>query len=357
MGTDTPIAVLSERPRIIFDYFTQLFAQVTNPPLDAIREELVTSLGSSIGPEGNVLAATPAHARQVVLPFPVIDNDELAKIVHINADGDLPGYSTVVVKGTYDVHGGEDALRARLHEIFAEVSAAIQRRRPLRRALRPRLRPRPRADPVAAAHLRRAPPPDPREDPHPGRPRRRGRRRARGAPRGPARRLRRGRDQPLPRDGDRRGHGAARRHHRGHRGEGGRQPDQGARQGRAQGDVEDGHLDGGLLPRRPGLRGDRPVAGARRRVLHRHGQPARRGGPRRHRGRGRGPARRPPTRPTASGRRTASCSSAASTSGAARASRTCSTPTPSSGCSTPPGPGATTSSSSTPRGSTSSPAG
>src|SRR6478736_5867468 len=125
MGTDTPIAVLSERPRIIFDYFTQLFAQVTNPPLDAIREELVTSLGSSIGPEGNVLAATPAHARQVVLPFPVIDNDELAKIVHINADGDLPGYSTVVVKGTYDVHGGEDALRARLHEIFAEVSAAI----------------------------------------------------------------------------------------------------------------------------------------------------------------------------------------------------------------------------------------
>ena len=60
-----------------------------------------------------------------MLPFPVIDNDELAKIVHINADGDLPGYSTVVVKGLYDVHGGEDALRARLHEIFAEVSAAI----------------------------------------------------------------------------------------------------------------------------------------------------------------------------------------------------------------------------------------
>jgi len=125
MGTDTPIAVLSERPRLVFDYFTQLFAQVTNPPLDAIREELVTSLGSSIGPEGNVLAATPAHARQVVLPFPVIDNDQLAKIVHINADGDLPGYSTVVVKGTYDVNGGEEALRARLHEIFAEVSAAI----------------------------------------------------------------------------------------------------------------------------------------------------------------------------------------------------------------------------------------
>ena len=149
----------------------------------------------------------------------------------------------------------------------------------------------------------------------------------------------------------------ARRHHRGHRGEGRRQPDQGARQGRAQGDVEDGHLDGGVLPRRPGLRGDRPVAGPRRRVLHRHRQPARRHRPRRHRRRDRGPARgRLPARRHPAGAPQAAAS-AASTSGAARASRTCSTPTPSSGCSTPPGRAATTSSSSTPRGSTSSPAG
>jgi glutamate synthase (NADPH) large chain len=126
MGTDTPIAVLSDRPRLVFDYFTQLFAQVTNPPLDAIREELVTSLAGTIGPEGNLLDANAAHARQVVLPFPVIDNDELAKIVHINADGDLPGFATVVVRGTYDVSGGEPALRARLHEIFDEVSSAIR---------------------------------------------------------------------------------------------------------------------------------------------------------------------------------------------------------------------------------------
>src|SRR5690242_16503784 len=125
MGTDTPIAVLSDRPRLVFDYFTQLFAQVTNPPLDAIREELVTSLGTVIGPEGNALTATPAHARQVVLPFPVIDNDALAKIVHINADGDLPGYATHVVKGLYDVSGGADAMRDRLEQIFAEVSEAI----------------------------------------------------------------------------------------------------------------------------------------------------------------------------------------------------------------------------------------
>ncbi|NHC12233.1 glutamate synthase large subunit [Motilibacter deserti] len=125
MGTDTPIAVLSERPRLLFDYFTQLFAQVTNPPLDAIREELVTSLSSTVGPELNALDATPAHCRQVVLPFPVIDNDELAKIVHINNDGDLPGWGTVVLRGLYDPHGDGQALAARLDELCAEASAAI----------------------------------------------------------------------------------------------------------------------------------------------------------------------------------------------------------------------------------------
>ena len=125
MGSDTPLAVFSQRPRMLFDYFTQLFAQVTNPPLDAIREELVTSLGTSIGPEPNLLAASPAHCRQLVLGFPVIDNDELAKIVHINADGDLPGYATVTVKGLYRVAGGGQALADRLDEICVEVSAAI----------------------------------------------------------------------------------------------------------------------------------------------------------------------------------------------------------------------------------------
>ena len=125
MGTDSPIAVLSDKPRLLFDDFTQQFAQVTNPPLDAIREELVTSLATSVGPEGNVLTASPFHARQLVLDFPVIDNDELAKIVHINVDGDLPGYATVVIKGLYDVAGGGAALKTRLEAIFAEVSAAI----------------------------------------------------------------------------------------------------------------------------------------------------------------------------------------------------------------------------------------
>ncbi len=125
MGTDSPIAVLSDRPRLIFDYFSQLFAQVTNPPLDAIREELVTSLGTLIGPEGNILQPGPASCRQVVLPFPVIDNDELAKILHINADGDLPGFASLKVSGLYDVDGGGAGLERRLEQICSEVSTAI----------------------------------------------------------------------------------------------------------------------------------------------------------------------------------------------------------------------------------------
>ena len=125
MGTDTPIAVLSDRPRLLFDYFSQLFAQVTNPPLDAIREELITSLESSTGPEGNLFAPGPASCRQVVLPFPVISDNDLNKIIHINDDGDLPGFASHVVDGRYEVAGGGPALRERLAGICAEVSAAI----------------------------------------------------------------------------------------------------------------------------------------------------------------------------------------------------------------------------------------
>ena len=126
MGTDTPIAALSDKPRLLFDYFSQLFAQVTNPPLDAIREEIVTSLASLIGPEGNLLESQPGHCRQVVLPFPVIDNDELAKILHINADGELPEFAAARVKGLYPVGGGGAALEKRLGEIFNEVDALIR---------------------------------------------------------------------------------------------------------------------------------------------------------------------------------------------------------------------------------------
>src|SRR5262249_38436636 len=125
MGTDTPLAVLSDRPRLAYDYFSQLFAQVTNPPLDAIREELVTSLGSATGPEHNLLQPGPASCRQVVLPYPVISDSDLAKIVHINDDGDMQGFASHVVDGRYEVAGGGPALQARLAEIRAGGSAAI----------------------------------------------------------------------------------------------------------------------------------------------------------------------------------------------------------------------------------------
>ena len=125
MGTDTPIAVLSERSRLLFDYFQQLFAQVTNPPLDAIREELVTALGSSVGPESNLLNPSPESCRQLALSFPIIDNDELAKIIHVNDDGTFPHLRSVVLPALYRVNGGGLALRRALDNIRHSVTQAI----------------------------------------------------------------------------------------------------------------------------------------------------------------------------------------------------------------------------------------
>ncbi|MGW0004327.1 glutamate synthase large subunit [Nocardia grenadensis] len=125
MGTDTPIAVLSARPRLLFDYFSQQFAQVTNPPLDAIREEVVTSLRRHIGPESDLLHPSPESCRQIVIQQPIIDNDELAKLVHINDDGSQPGLRSVVVRGLYEVAAGGVGLRRALDAINTQVSAAI----------------------------------------------------------------------------------------------------------------------------------------------------------------------------------------------------------------------------------------
>ena len=125
MGNDAPLAAISERPRQLYDYFTQLFAQVTNPPLDAIREELVTSLQSLLGPEQNLLQAGPATCRTIVLPFPVLDNQELAKIIHINDDGEFPGFASHIVRGVFPAAEGGAGLRKRLAQINDEVTAAI----------------------------------------------------------------------------------------------------------------------------------------------------------------------------------------------------------------------------------------
>ncbi|WP_298942446.1 glutamate synthase large subunit [uncultured Microbacterium sp.] len=124
MGSDAPIAVLSERPRLLFDYFTQQFAQVTNPPLDSIREEVVTSLALGLGPERNLLSWGPEHTRTITLDFPVIDNDELAKLQNI--DKALPERRSVTIRGLYRADQDPQSLQSRLEEMCAEVDAAIE---------------------------------------------------------------------------------------------------------------------------------------------------------------------------------------------------------------------------------------
>jgi glutamate synthase (NADPH/NADH) large chain len=125
MGTDTPIAVLSERPRLLFDYFAQLFAQVTNPPLDAIREELVTSLHASLGPERNLLEPDPDSCRRIVLPYPVLDNESLAKLLYVNETGETPGFSAFAVDGLFPVAEGGPGLEAAIAKVCLRVSEAV----------------------------------------------------------------------------------------------------------------------------------------------------------------------------------------------------------------------------------------
>ena len=123
MGTDTPIAAISDRPRVLFDYFVQQFAQVTNPPLDAIREEVVTSLSASIGPVLNLLDATPEHAKQLVMDFPILTNDELARIKNIDKGNNIG--KALTISCLYRVDDGAAALEARLAEMNREVDEAL----------------------------------------------------------------------------------------------------------------------------------------------------------------------------------------------------------------------------------------
>ena len=135
MGSDAAIAVLSDRSRLLYDYFTQLFAQVTNPPLDAIREELVTSLAATVGPEGNLLDARPGSCRQILLPLPVIDRDDLAKLMYVNEHGETPGFKAFAIDGLFEVGqagrageptaAGGEALARALADVRRRVSEAI----------------------------------------------------------------------------------------------------------------------------------------------------------------------------------------------------------------------------------------
>jgi len=125
MGTDTPVAVLSDRPRLLFDYFQQLFAQVTNPPLDAIREELVTALGGTLGPERNLLAPGPDSCRQIQLSHPIITNEELLKLKEVANHPETQDFRAAVIPSLYPVADGEDGLRTALDEIRAQASMEI----------------------------------------------------------------------------------------------------------------------------------------------------------------------------------------------------------------------------------------
>jgi len=121
MGSDAALAVLSNRSRLLYDYFKQLFAQVTNPPLDGIREEMVTQLSTTIGAEANLLQPTSESCRQIKIPSPILTNDELARI----RDVDLPGFKTNVVPILFPIAAAGAGLDKALKQVCAEVDLAI----------------------------------------------------------------------------------------------------------------------------------------------------------------------------------------------------------------------------------------
>ena len=121
MGNDAALAVLSDKPRVLYDYFKQLFAQVTNPPLDAIREELVTQIETPLGPEGNLLNPGPESCRMLKLKTPILGNEELAKIRHL----DRPGFKTMTLPMLFPAGSDGPGLARALEELCQKASAAI----------------------------------------------------------------------------------------------------------------------------------------------------------------------------------------------------------------------------------------
>jgi len=123
MGTDTPLAVLSDQPQLLFNYFKQLFAQVTNPPLDCIREEIVTSVLTNLGPEGNLLEPQPSAARQIRLDSFIIDNDDVAKLRQLN---EWNGFTSCVLPMLFRAEEGAAGMERALEELFQKATAAIR---------------------------------------------------------------------------------------------------------------------------------------------------------------------------------------------------------------------------------------
>ncbi len=121
MGTDTPLAVLSNKPQPLFNYFKQLFAQVTNPPIDCIREEIITATETAIGAERNLLKPGPDNCRLIELKSPILTNEEFAKLQHIT----MPGFRSATVPILFQVADGPAGLEKGMAELFRQVSQAI----------------------------------------------------------------------------------------------------------------------------------------------------------------------------------------------------------------------------------------
>ncbi len=122
MGNDAPLACLSERPRLLYEYFKQLFAQVTNPPIDSIREELIMSLSAYVGPEGNLLEPAESHAERLWLESPILTDDELRRLKHMNHRG----WTAKTIDITYPKAEGHDGMMAALDRIATEAETAIR---------------------------------------------------------------------------------------------------------------------------------------------------------------------------------------------------------------------------------------
>ncbi len=121
MGNDQSLAVLSDRPQMLYNYFKQLFAQVTNPPIDPYRENLVMSLMSFVGRERNLLDETPEHCRQLKLPHPILSNDDMDKLRTL----DVSGYRACVIPMTFAAADGEKGLEKALAALCAEAEARV----------------------------------------------------------------------------------------------------------------------------------------------------------------------------------------------------------------------------------------
>jgi glutamate synthase (ferredoxin) len=125
MGTDTPLAVLSDRPQLLYNYFQQLFAQVTNPPVDAIREELIMSLDTTIGPEEDLLRPSPKSAHQIKLSTPILTNEELARLRQLDGSPRSFGFTSVTLPILYKVDQGGRGLERALETLRRQASEAI----------------------------------------------------------------------------------------------------------------------------------------------------------------------------------------------------------------------------------------